>query len=377
MSKISAAAQLQVDDQFDRQKKFHRRRIDKIMGWIPKGQDSPFGDFPAEYTRPVFPVIVSTKPGYADEWAAMATHGSPRSARGPGPRAVSASLPAPKSARGSNRMAQTMQALRTEVQEVASPRAATARSPHEVPTQRIDPQAALSAPSPRMMQRMRQPTAVNAPFNSPRKEAVPLSPPKAGAYKRRPIKPSEFRRFYDRGDLPVQVEHTATQNRIRWKVDIEKLDYHHYLPIFFDGLREKEDPYRFLSVEGVFNLLERGGSKVLPVVPQLIMPIKTALNTRDLEVIVTSLKVLQALVLCGEMIGEALVPYYRQILPIFNIYKQSTASTFDSIDYSQRKRTNIGELIDETLEIFETHGGEDAFINIKYMIPTYESCLMS
>jgi hypothetical protein len=32
-------------------------------------------------------------------------------------------------------------------------------------------------------------------------------------------------------------------------VDIEKLDYHHYLPIFFDGLREKEEPYRFLAVQ--------------------------------------------------------------------------------------------------------------------------------
>jgi hypothetical protein len=37
--------------------------------------------------------------------------------------------------------------------------------------------------------------------------------------------------------------------RIQWKVDIEKLDYHHYLPIFFDGLREKEEPYRFLAVQ--------------------------------------------------------------------------------------------------------------------------------
>ena len=30
------------------------------------------------------------------------------------------------------------------------------------------------------------------------------------------------------------------------------------------------------------------------------------------------LKIIQKLVLSGEMIGEALVPYYRQILPIFN-----------------------------------------------------------
>jgi len=202
-------------------------------------------------------------------------------------------------------------------------------------------------------------------------------PPRAGAILRRPVLKTEFRRFYDRGDLPIQIYHGAVGGKIAWKVDIEKLDYHHYLPIFFDGLREKEDPYRFLAVQGVYDMLDKGGSKILPVVPQLIIPIKTALNTRDLEIIATVLKVLQALVLSGEMIGEALVPYYRQLLPIFNIFKNKNLNLGDKIDYSQRKRTNLGDLIEETLEIFEIHGGEDAFINIKYMIPVYESCVLA
>jgi hypothetical protein len=60
---------------------------------------------------------------------------------------------------------------------------------------------------------------------------------------------------------------------------------------------------------------------VLPVIPQLIIPIKTALNSRDPDIIGITLKILQKLVTCGEMIGEALVPYYRQILPIFNIFR--------------------------------------------------------
>lgn len=98
--------------------------------------------------------------------------------------------------------------------------------------------------------------------------------PKAGATKRRPIPSSEFRRFYDRGDLPISIEH-GPQNRIYWKVDVTQLDYHHYLPIFFEGIREKQDPYRFLSVQGVFDMLEKGGPKVLPVIPQLIIPIKS------------------------------------------------------------------------------------------------------
>jgi hypothetical protein len=188
---------------------------------------------------------------------------------------------------------------------------------------------------------------------------------------------TQFRVFYDRGDLPIQVFHGAVGGKIAWKVDIEKLDYHHYLPIFFDGLREKEDPYRFLAVQGTYDMLEKGGSKILPVVPQLIVPIKTALNTRDPELIATMIKVVQTLVLSGEMIGEALVPYYRQILPVFNIFRGNNNNLGDQMDYGQRKRLNLGDLISETLQILEIHGGEDAFINIKYMIPVYESCVLA
>ena len=45
-----------------------------------------------------------------------------------------------------------------------------------------------------------------------------------------------------------------------------------------------------------------------------------ALNTRNCRVICVALKVLQHLVE-ADMVGEALVPYYRQILPVLNIYK--------------------------------------------------------
>jgi len=206
----------------------------------------------------------------------------------------------------------------------------------------------------------------------PRGVAPP--PPKSGARKPRPVKASTFRNFYDRGDLPVSVNH-GSGTRLAWKVDVEKLDYHHYLPIFVDGAREQEDPYRLLAVEGTYMMLEKGGAKILPVVPQLVVPMKEALNTRVPEIMCTMLKILQKLVLSGDMIGEALVPYYRQLLPAFNLYKESTKNLGDGIDYGQRKGLNLGDLIAQTLELLETHGGEDAFINIKYMIPTYESCV--
>ena len=71
---------------------------------------------------------------------------------------------------------------------------------------------------------------------------------------------------------------------------------------------------------------------MLPVVPQLMIPIRSknkkrnhlflaALNTRDHEIVAITLKILQALVSCSDSIGEALVPYFRQLLPIMNLFK--------------------------------------------------------
>lgn len=45
----------------------------------------------------------------------------------------------------------------------------------------------------------------------------------------------------------------------------------------------------------------------------------------------------------------------------------------DAIDYGQQHYECLGELISDTLQLLEQRGGEDAFINIKYLIPTYES----
>ncbi|NWT49918.1 PACRG protein, partial [Erythrocercus mccallii] len=199
-------------------------------------------------------------------------------------------------------------------------------------------------------------------------------PPPAGSIKKRPAKRTAFRKFYERGDLPIAVHHAAVANKIAWKVEIENLDYHYFLPLFFDGLCETEFPYEFFARQGVHDMLEHGGNKILPVVPQLIIPIKNALNLRNRQVLCTTLKVIQHLVVSAEMVGEALVPYYRQILPVLSIFKHMDVNLGDGIEYSQQKRENIGVLIKETLELFERYGGENAYINIKYMIPTYGSC---
>lgn len=111
--------------------------------------------------------------------------------------------------------------------------------------------------------------------------------------------------------------------------------------MFFSGLCETEEPYAFLARQGIHDLLDKGGSKILPVVPQLIIPIKKALNTRNIQVITTTLKVLQHLVESADMVGEALVPYYRQILPIFNLFKNKNGKRLDFSLYSEFRRRDL------------------------------------
>ena len=147
------------------------------------------------------------------------------------------------------------------------------------------------------------------------------------------------------------------------------------MPVFFDGLRETEEPYWYFAFYGTLNLIEQGPTKILAVVPQLIIPLKKDLNTRDPEILCRCMAVIQALVKADPLISEALVPYYRQILPVFNEFFLANKNLGDRIEYSQRKHTNLSDLIQETLEEMEKTGGPEAYINIKYMIPTYQSAV--
>lgn len=102
---------------------------------------------------------------------------------------------------------------------------------------------------------------------------------------------------------------------------LDKLDYSLYLPLFFDGLSETQHPYTKFARQGVQDLLANGGDKIYAIIPQLIIPIKNALNTKNIEVMCTVLKIIQQLVNASDLIGPALIPFYRQLLPVFNAYK--------------------------------------------------------
>lgn len=204
-----------------------------------------------------------------------------------------------------------------------------------------------------------------------------IPPVKSGVLEPHPPKPTAFRKCYLRGEFPVTIQFTTYGKRLGWKVPVEKLDFHHYLPMFFDGLAEGAYPYSFIVEQGIHDLVTKGAHKILPVVPQLIIPIKNALSTKRPAVICHALKCIQMLVTGSDRVGEALVPYYRQILPVLNLFKDKNRNLGEGIDVSSSNGENVGDMIEETLQILERYGGADAFINIKYMVPTYESCVLN
>ncbi len=126
----------------------------------------------------------------------------------------------------------------------------------------------------------------------------------------------------------------GAERKVQWKIDVKVLDLQHYLPVFFEGLREDEEPMKFLADAGLDDLIEAGKDKLLPVLPQLILPIKRALQTKRTEVVVRTLRKVQLLVKASNLVAEALVPYYRQILPVMNLLKNRNKNIGDAIDYS-------------------------------------------
>ncbi len=56
------------------------------------------------------------------------------------------------------------------------------------------------------------------------------------------------------------------------------------------------------------------------------------------------LKLIQSLVTHMEPMGSALVPYYRQLLPVMGLFKTKNVNIGDKVEFGQRHKTNLGML---------------------------------
>ncbi|KAF1326521.1 tRNA uridine 5-carboxymethylaminomethyl modification enzyme mnmg, partial [Globisporangium splendens] len=91
--------------------------------------------------------------------------------------------------------------------------------------------------------------------------------------------------------------------------------------------------------------------RCIPIAPT----IRIALNTHESKYIRDALTILQELTRTPN-IGPLLVPYYRQLLPVLNMFKNKRRNLGDDMGFQQHKAKDIGEMIVDTLEILKRTG---------------------
>ena len=77
-------------------------------------------------------------------------------------------------------------------------------------------------------------------------------------------------------------------------------------------------------------------------------------------------------ILRAKGVGKALVPFYPQLLSMFNLFRSWRQNLGDGIDYKQVRNEDLGDLVRDTLEMMERTGGKGAGMKIKAMVPTYQ-----
>ena len=91
-----------------------------------------------------------------------------------------------------------------------------------------------------------------------------------------------------REDLPAALDRKHgrfnAKRGLIWKGGIEAVDLHRWLPIFADGLREREWPFTFLAKRGLEELFAFYGKHdsvaLIAAVPRLVPGVKACLATK-------------------------------------------------------------------------------------------------
>jgi hypothetical protein len=192
---------------------------------------------------------------------------------------------------------------------------------------------------------------------------------------------TEMRSCYERGDLPVTVLQTSTHpsgGSLLWEVEPSLLDYETYLPMFFGGLVETEEPHALFARRGIVDMVQHGDDEsIAEAVPRCIKPIRTALETEDQAICVTTIESVQALLRAGPLTAKAVLPGCKQILPCFRrlLLAAEGASSNEhrdnELDSIVRGTVNLSTIIEETLALLNRVGGQEAYDTIKSLVPLY------
>lgn len=127
----------------------------------------------------------------------------------------------------------------------------------------------------------------------------------ADRYRGLSIHVTEFAKQHKAGALPAEKDNVLFQ-AIRWKTagaPEEGLDVATWLPIFVDGARETAESLRLIAVQGAKAMMRLPSHRVVPLVPALVAPLRTALNTFEPSTVAAALDLLRFLLSAHPRLG--------------------------------------------------------------------------
>lgn len=83
--------------------------------------------------------------------------------------------------------------------------------------------------------------------------------------------------------MPISVDFEGAIRKVKWWILPEQLGLKYYFPIFLEGLRETEEPYKFLAEQGCIGFIMNPKAKMREVLPDIIFPIKSKNCTFDIR----------------------------------------------------------------------------------------------
>ncbi|XP_069778920.1 PACRG-like protein isoform X2 [Narcine bancroftii] len=171
-----------------------------------------------------------------------------------------------------------------------------------------------------------------------------------------PLSPkSAFAGAYAKREIPCRLIHGSVSHKLQWEQPPETICFDPILTILAEGLRETKHPYTFVAKEGFKELLEveDAAEKAIPLVPKVIPKLKAALAHSEVEVFERGL---HGLVQLSAVVGPALNDHLKHLL---------TSLSKRLMD------KNLKQMITDTLQRLEQHGGKNCLVIIKSKIPTY------
>lgn len=157
---------------------------------------------------------------------------------------------------------------------------------------------------------------------------------------------SPFLRAFTSGRIPCRLVHGSVKNRLAWNTSIDELHYDPVLVLLAEGLRETAHPLPFISRQGFRELMANINArpKVLPLLSQLINPIKIALASNNDEVFEGAL---DALIQLSTVVGNELDKYLKTFLSIVRQTKRVFFFyfSFKLIRFSWRNECQIESIV--------------------------------